>query len=113
MKRYIIVTIASLAYCAPANAECSSPADCAYEKFVTAAFTPYSEALTPILQQLGANPTVELMIAQRRLQEKYCLQVARCEPDAAVLYAINFDKCLGIEALDHYEEEVQEQCKEK
>ncbi len=75
------------------------------------AFNDYIKADNSLLQQQGAAPlaSVEMTIAQRRLQEQYCLQFARCQnPDPtnqlfALVYAATFDSCLRDEALEKYD----------
>jgi phosphopantetheinyl transferase len=75
------------------------------------AFTSYVTANNSLLQQQGAAPlqSVEMTIAQRRLQEQFCLQFARClfpDPsnEAVVLpYTAAFGSCLRDEALEKYD----------
>jgi hypothetical protein len=75
------------------------------------AFTSYIATNNLLLQQQGAAPlqSAEMTIAQRRLQEQFCLQFARCLfPDstnqALVLpYTAAFDSCLRDEALEKYD----------
>jgi hypothetical protein len=72
------------------------------------AFTSYVTANDSLLQQQGAAPlpSVEMIIAQRRLQEQFCLQFARCQfPDPtnqmfALPYVAAFNSCLRDEARE-------------
>jgi hypothetical protein len=71
---------------------------------ILAAFKQYNAANLAILQ--GASPimTIEATVAQRRLQEQYCLSYARCvvagiPPSAvAIPLAASFSECLHDEA---------------
>ncbi len=75
----------------------------------TAAFMEYNKANVALLT--GASPimSVEAQVAQRRLQESYCLQYARCfagdpaNQSAGMQYALEFSQCLEEEALEKYE----------
>jgi hypothetical protein len=53
------------------------------------------------------RPTMEFTIAQRRLQEDFCAQFARCVfPDteqSALKYSMAFESCLRDEVLEQYE----------
>jgi hypothetical protein len=71
---------------------------------LTAAFNDYNKANLAIKQRTPPLP-IEAIVAQRRLQEQYCLRVARCrvgEPatdrSLASSYAAAFSSCLAEEA---------------
>jgi hypothetical protein len=62
------------------------------------------------LALLATNPMpVETTIAQRRLQEQYCLRVAHCElasmpsQESTVVLDVEFSKCLEEEAKEKYD----------
>ena len=49
--------------------------------------------------------SLDATIAQRRLQEEYCLRFVRCsldDPNSAI-FRVQFDSCLKYEALEKYE----------
>jgi hypothetical protein len=52
---------------------------------------------------------MEMTIAQRRLQEQYCLRVAHCElatmtsQEGTVVLDVEFSKCLEEEAKEKYD----------
>jgi hypothetical protein len=74
---------------------------------LTSVFSGYNKLNLAILLQNGPTMSVEATIAQRRLQEQYCLQVARClagDPSVrSIEYAVEFSSCLQDEALEKYE----------
>jgi hypothetical protein len=71
-----------------------------------AAFTEYNRANVALMQQGVPVMSVESTIAQRRLEEQYCLRAARCivgDPTNSALaipFAVAFSKCLRDEALE-------------
>jgi hypothetical protein len=70
---------------------------------VDAAFGEYSRANISIMTQSAPVMSIDATIAQRRLQEKYCLQVAQCREDgqgSAALIATMFSTCLDDEARE-------------
>jgi len=78
----------------------------------TAAFSDYNKATLSLFQAQGTAPlpSVEQIIAKRRLQEHYCLQFAKCMlmPNAnthlvAMEYSTLFDSCLRDESLEEYD----------
>jgi hypothetical protein len=80
---------------------------------LTTAMTSYTKAKLLLLQDGMQHPSVENKIAQRRLEEQYCLQSTRCQFAAqseqinAALFAqaftAVFDGCLRDEALEQYD----------
>ncbi|MBG0797093.1 hypothetical protein IYX23_05255 [Methylocystis sp. L43] len=69
----------------------------------------YNEANLALLGKSNSLMTVEITIEQRRLQEQYCLRVARCrlmsmslQESTTVLPAL-FSRCLREEAMEKYE----------
>jgi hypothetical protein len=58
--------------------------------------------------------TIESIMALRRLEEDYCLKLAKCEilgetdQLIAIRLPLAFDSCLGDEARDHYRAETSE-----
>lgn len=71
---------------------------------IAAAFKQYNAANVAILQSAAPILTIEASIAQRRLQERYCLEFARCvvssipPQSAAIPAAAAFSSCLKDEA---------------
>jgi hypothetical protein len=70
------------------------------------AFNAYNAADLAILQTAAPILSVEGVIARRRLEEKYCLEVARClvgDPDGPHLqlpFEAEFSKCLREETIE-------------
>jgi hypothetical protein len=84
----------------PALAQESTQTACAMT-----AFNDYNKANLALMAQSTPLMSVEATVAQRRLQEQYCLRVARCrvgDPTAnrslALPYAAAFSSCLREEA---------------
>jgi hypothetical protein len=70
---------------------------------VDAAFGEYSKANIAIMTRSAPVMSIDATIAQRRLQEQYCLQVAQCRvdgQDSAALIATMFSTCLDDEARE-------------
>jgi hypothetical protein len=69
----------------------------------------YVKANTALLTSVPLVMTVEATVAQRRLQEQYCLRAAFCEvaggtlEDRTMRVALSFNKCLEEEAKEKYE----------
>jgi hypothetical protein len=88
----------------PPTAQQIAQKECAVQ-----AYTYYIKTNLVLLQQQAAAPSVENTVAERRLQEQYCLQFARClfpEPTSqliALQHAIAFDGCLRDEVLEKYD----------
>lgn len=76
---------------------------------LTGAFEEYNRANLALLAKSEMLMTVETVIAQRRLQEQYCLKAARCElanlPPQQTTIALDaiFSRCLRDEAIEKYE----------
>jgi len=74
---------------------------------VTAAFNDYNAANLALITKIPMP--VETTIAQRRLQEQYCLRAAHCElpsmasQEGTVLLDVEFSKCLEEEAKEKYD----------
>jgi hypothetical protein len=78
-----------------------------------AAYTEYNKANLALLTQSLPVMSVEATIAQRRLQEKYCSEFARCISSGVpaglpaetsnMAYAATFSGCLRREALETYD----------
>jgi hypothetical protein len=69
-----------------------------------AAMTDYTKANLALLQQGTPLMSVEATIAQRRLEELYCLRSVRCILDdvSSLQFMAAFDSCLQDEALEKY-----------
>ena len=76
---------------------------------LVAALNDYNQANLALLTKSEPLMTVETTIAQRRLQEQYCLRVAQCRlasmPPQQTTWALDsaFSHCLCDEALEKYE----------
>jgi hypothetical protein len=101
VARLVIAAVLALAIATPVEAQ-QSQSDCA-----EAALNDYNRANTALLEQASPLMSVEATIAQRRLQEQYCLRFAKCadgnlsESSAPLLAA--FSSCLREEALEKYD----------
>jgi hypothetical protein len=84
----------------PANAQ-GAKKECAL-----AAMTDYNRE-SFALSQKDLLGSVETTISQRRLQERYCLRLARCLTDdtslKSLLFVSEFTSCLRDEALEEYD----------
>ena len=93
----ILIGLASSAWAANREEEC-----------MIATFTDYNRANVELLTKTDPV-TVETIIAQRRLQEQYCLRIAQCHvagpPPQRTSIALNatFSSCLRDEAMEKYE----------
>jgi hypothetical protein len=67
--------------------------------------TEYVKANDALVQQTATVMSVEATIAQRRLQEEYCLRFVRCSLDDqnSAIFGVQFDSCLKDEALEKYD----------
>jgi hypothetical protein len=76
---------------------------------MVAALSDYNKSNLALLAKSELLMTVEAAIAQRRLQEQYCLRVARCQlaslPPQKTTMALDaaFSACLRDEAMEKYE----------
>jgi hypothetical protein len=85
--------------------------DLAQNQCTTLAYTNHLKAKIALDQQQGSAPirSIDQVIAGRRLQEQFCLQVANCmvpEISAqarALTLASEFNACLRDEALEEYD----------
>ncbi|MGD9540805.1 hypothetical protein [Methylocystis sp.] len=74
-----------------------------------AALTDYTQANQALLTKSDLPMTVETTIAQRRLQERYCLSAAQCQlasmppQQTTVALDVAFSRCLRDEAMEKYE----------
>jgi len=95
------ITLSALA--TPAMAESDSKKE-QTEDCSTAAMTDYGKANDALVQQTATVMSVEATIAQRRLQEEYCLRFVRCSfsDQNSAIFRVQFDSCLKDEALEKY-----------
>ena len=93
------ITLSALA--TPAMAESDSKKE-QTEDCATAAMTDYVKANDALVQQTATVMSVEATIAQRRLQEDYCLRFVRCSlsDQNSAIFRVQFDSCLKDEALE-------------
>jgi hypothetical protein len=97
----IAITLSALA--TPAMTESDSQKE-QTEDCAIAAMTDYVKANDAVVQQTATVMSVEATIAQRRLQEDYCLRFVRCSLDDqnSTIFRVQFDRCLKDEALGKY-----------
>ena len=69
-----------------------------------AAMTDYKKANFALMQEGMPLMSVEETIAQRRLQEQFCLRIVRCAftDQSSPQFMAAFDSCLSDEALEKY-----------
>ena len=100
MKRGVPLAAVALALVWSVNVKGEPTTTC-----LAAALDEYNAALLRLLQD-NEPLSVTKQIAQRRLQEAYCLRIARCrmiEPSTQPLeYTATFSACLRDETLEHY-----------
>ena len=107
--RSIVWAFAFAAACSSAAAQ-QSELDCA-----VSAFTDYTKTKLALLLQ-APLPSVETQISERRLEEQYCLQYAKCllagqikemkEPNDHTIgwmFSTSFSSCLRDEALEKHQ----------
>ena len=99
LNTVIAISVVQVGYALAANDKTQTA--CA-----AAALTEYTRATVALMQQ-GPIMSVEATIAQRRLEEQYCLKSTRClmggEPTSSttgMAFAVEFSKCLRDEALE-------------
>jgi len=70
-----------------------------------AAMTDYNKANLALMQQGTPLMSVEATIAQRRLQEQFCLRFVQCvlSDPSSLPFIAAFDSCLSDEALEKYD----------
>jgi hypothetical protein len=97
------ITLSALATLAKAESE--SKKERTEDACVTAAMTDYVKTNDALVQQTATVMSVEATIAQRRLQEEYCLRFVRCSLDDqnSAIFGVQFDSCLKDEALEKYD----------
>jgi hypothetical protein len=97
------MTLSALA--TPAVAESDSKKERTEDACAAAAMTDYVKANDALVQQTATVMSVEATIAQRRLQEEYCLRFVRCSLDDqnSAIFGVQFDSCLKDEALEKYD----------
>jgi hypothetical protein len=89
----------------PAMAESDSKKERTEDACAAAALTEYVKANDALVQQTATVMSVEATIAQRRLQEEYCLRFVRCSLDDqnSAIFGVQFDSCLKDKALEKYD----------
>jgi hypothetical protein len=104
MIRASFVAASALLIVTPALAQPSAPA--AGNACATEALNEYTKRNLALSSHAVPVKSVEATIAQRRLQEQFCLELSRClvgEPSnrsLTVPYAIAFSSCLRDEAFE-------------
>jgi hypothetical protein len=95
------ITLSALATLAMAESDSKKEQT---ENCATAAMTDYVKANDALVQQTATVMSVEATIAQRRLQEDYCLRFVRCSlsDQNSAIFRVQFDSCLKDEALEKY-----------
>jgi hypothetical protein len=70
-----------------------------------AAMTDYTKANLSLMQKSSTLMAVEDMIAQRRLEEEFCLRFVRCVLDDSnsLQFRSAFNTCLSDESLEKYD----------
>lgn len=73
------------------------------------AFTAYNNANVELMASAGIPMKVDGQIAQRRLQEQYCIRVAQCvnadlpTQETTMAFDVAFSQCLRSEVMEKYE----------
>jgi hypothetical protein len=100
----MLMAITLSAFASPAMTESDSKKKEQTEECSAAAMTDYVKANDALVQQTATVMSVEATIAQRRLQEEYCLRFVRCSLDDqnSAIFQVQFDSCLKDEALEKY-----------
>jgi hypothetical protein len=72
-----------------------------------AAMTDYTKSNLALLQQGTPLMSVEALVAQRRLQEQFCMRFVSCvvRDPSSLRFMSAFDSCLKDESLEKYEAE--------
>jgi hypothetical protein len=83
----------------------SGPQDEAQKTCGVAAMADYARENLALMHQETLLMPVEATIAQRRLEEQYCLRFVRCvlNDESTPQFAAAFDSCLSDEALEKYD----------
>jgi hypothetical protein len=82
----------------------AQPTNKAQKECAVAAFTEYNRANLALLTQANPVLSIEATIAQRRLEEQYCIRFSQCiiGNQGNVPFLVTFSKCLEDEALEKY-----------
>jgi hypothetical protein len=64
----------------------------------------YSETSVALYQRQGMAPTVDDIVAKRRLLEAYCVQYVRCINAPELMMGIEFSRCVDDEDEDRLKE---------
>jgi hypothetical protein len=85
------ITLSALAI--PAMAESDSKKERTDDACATTAMTDYVKANDALVQQTATVMSVEATIAERRLQEEYCLRFVRCSLDDqnSAIFGVQFE----------------------
>jgi len=82
------------------SAVAKTPTNKAQTDCVVAAHLKYSETSIALYQRQGMAPTIDDVIAKRRLMEAYCIQYVRCVNAPELMLGIEFSGCLDDEDAD-------------
>ena len=95
-----LVTVAAHAQGSPQPSQKDEAQACG-----VAAITDYNKANLALLQQGKPLMSVEATIAQRRLEEEFCLRFIRCvlTDQTSLQFIAAFHSCLSDEALEKYD----------
>jgi hypothetical protein len=108
MRRVLCLLFAPVAFllCATAaQAQSRGDQDEAQKACGVAAMTDFTKANLALMQTGTPLMSVQTMIAQRRLEEQYCLRLTRCfiSDETDIGFAAEFNSCLSDESLDKYD----------
>jgi len=76
------------------SAVAKTPTDKAKTDCVAAAHLKYSETSVALYNRQGMAPTIDDIVAKRRLLEAYCVQYVRCVNPPELMMGIEFSGCL-------------------
>ena len=96
--RHLLAVLALLAVSSSAVAK--SAADKAQTECAVDARLKYAETSVALFQRQGMAPTVDDIVAQRRLLEAYCVQYIRCVNTPELMTGVEFSQCLDDEDAD-------------
>lgn len=99
------VILFMLAVVTAAHAQLRGIQDDAQKACGVAAMTEYTKANLALMQTSTPLMSVRATIAQRRLEEQYCLRLTKCfiSDETSMPFAAEFDSCLNDEALEKYD----------
>jgi len=86
------------------SAVAKTPTDKAKTDCVAAAHLKYSETSVALYNRQGMAPTIDDIVAKRRLLEAYCVQYVRCVNPPELMMGIEFSGCLDDEDADRLKE---------